>query len=179
MKLEKTYEAKKNYAFIDSQNLNLAVRDCGWALDFKRFHVYLRDKYKVKKAFLFIGYVAGNEALYTELQEAGYIIIFKPTLEYKKEGEKYTKGNVDAELVLHAMIEYSNYDKAIIVSGDGDFHCLIEYLEKKKKLLRLLIPNQKKYSRLFLKYKAYVDFMNNQKYKLATKNGSVAVRTKP
>src|SRR3989338_8852343 len=108
------------YAFIDSQNLNLGIRDAGWHLDFTRLLVYLRDKYKVKKAFLFIGYVAGNEALYTTLQKAGYIVIFKPTLEYKKGKERFTKGNVDAELVLHSMIEYPNYDKAIIVSGDGD-----------------------------------------------------------
>ena len=120
----------KNYAFIDSNNLNLAIKDCGWELDFARFYIYLKDKYKMKKAFLFIGYVTGNEALYTFLQKVGYIVVFKPTLEYKKRGEIYTKGNVDAELVLHTMIEYPNYDKAIIVSGDGDFHCLIEYLKE-------------------------------------------------
>ena len=44
------------YAFIDSQNLNLGIRSLGWNLDFKRFRVYLKDKYDVKKAFLFIGY---------------------------------------------------------------------------------------------------------------------------
>jgi len=37
---------------------------------------------------------------------AGYIVVFKPTLEYGKKGKTYTKGDVDAELVLHAMIEY-------------------------------------------------------------------------
>ncbi|MDD4894999.1 MAG: hypothetical protein PHW54_06800 [Candidatus Omnitrophica bacterium] len=42
-----------NYAFIDSQNLNLSIRDQGWALDFKRFRKYLEDKYGVTKAFIF------------------------------------------------------------------------------------------------------------------------------
>ncbi|MEW6171401.1 MAG: hypothetical protein AB1472_07610, partial [Candidatus Omnitrophota bacterium] len=56
---------ENNYAFIDSQNLNLAIKDCGWELDFTRFYVYLKDKYEITKAFLFIGYIAGNEALYT------------------------------------------------------------------------------------------------------------------
>lgn len=63
-----------NYAFIDSQNLNLGVKSQGWLLDFKRFRVFLRDKYYIEKAFLFIGYVVGNQHLYTSLQEAGYII---------------------------------------------------------------------------------------------------------
>jgi len=159
-------KSKNNYAFIDSQNLNLSIQGSGWKLDFARFYIYLKDKYKVKKTFLFIGYVAGNEALYTSLQEAGYIVIFKPTLEYKKKGKRYTKGNVDAELVLHTMIEYPNYDKAIIVSGDGDFYCLIEYLESKDKLLKIVIPNSQKYSALLRKFHKYFVYMDNLKKKL-------------
>ncbi|MBM3579565.1 MAG: NYN domain-containing protein [Alphaproteobacteria bacterium] len=134
---------QKNFAFIDSQNLNLGIRSQGWKLDFARFLVYLHDRFSVTKAFLFIGYVPGNEAMYTELQQAGYLLVFKPTL-VLRDGK--VKGNVDAELVLHAMIEYQNYDRAIIVSGDGDFHCLIEHLERNDKLARLIIPNQQKYS---------------------------------
>jgi hypothetical protein len=71
---------KNNYAFIDSQNLNLAIRDQGWMLDFGRFRKYLSDKYKVARAFLFIGYIPTNQNLYTSLQQQGYILIFKTTL---------------------------------------------------------------------------------------------------
>ena len=159
-------EKSKIYAFIDSQNLNLGVRSQGWILDFGRFRKYLEDKYKVGESFLFIGYVTGNESLYAYLQRAGFVVIFKPTLVYKKDGEIYTKGNVDAELVLHSMIEYSNYDKAIIVSGDGDFHCLLEHLEKKEKLGRIIIPNRKAYSQLLWKFKKRMDYMNNLEDKL-------------
>lgn len=147
------------FAFIDSQNLNLGIRDQGWRLDFARFRTYLKDKYRVQKAFLFIGYVSGNEALYTSLQRGGYIVIFKPTLEVKRGKKIRIKGNVDAELVLHAMIEYENYDKAVIVTGDGDFRCLIEYLVNKKKFYKLVIPNQKKYSSLLLPFKKYMLFV--------------------
>ena len=41
------------------------------------------------------------------------------------------KGNVDAELVLYAMKELPNYEQAIIVSGDGDFFSLAEYLKSR------------------------------------------------
>jgi len=51
-----------NYAFIDSQNLNLGVRSEGWRVDFKKFRLYLTNKYQVKTAYLFIGMVPGNEA---------------------------------------------------------------------------------------------------------------------
>ena len=171
MATRKLMSGKKQeiYAFIDSQNVNLAIRDCGWELDFGRFYVYLKDKYNVSKAFLFIGYVLGNESLYTFLQKTGYIIIFKPTLEYRKKGKNYIKGNVDAELVLHTMVEYPNYDKAIIISGDGDFHCLVEYLDKREKLLHIIIPNSKKYSALLRKYNKYFVYLDKLNKKLGMK----------
>jgi len=146
---------KNNYAFIDSQNLNLGVKSQGWKLNFSRFRIFLEDKYKVKKAFIFIGYVPNNQSLYTELQKSEYICIFKPTMEIKEGGGIRIKGNVDAELVLHTMIEYTNYDKAVIVSGDGDFHCLVEYLIKNNKLLKIIVPN-KKYSSLLRKFSNFI-----------------------
>jgi len=158
---------EKNYAFIDSQNLNLAIRDQGWILDFKRFGVYLKEKYKIRKAFLFIGYLPENQQLYNNLQAYGYILVFKPTL-IRRTGE--IKGNVDAELVLHTMIEYKKYSKALIVTGDGDFYCLVDYLNKKQKLLKLLVPNVKKYSKLLKPFAPNkLDFMNNLRNKLEFK----------
>lgn len=162
-------ERKKVYAFIDSQNLNLGVRSQGWKLDFARFRVYLKDKYQVEKALLFIGFVAGNEGLYAGLKKAGYELIFKPTLEYTDNKNVVIKGNVDAELVLHAMIQYPNYDQAVIVSGDGDFHCLIEYLEQKNKLKRVLVPNIRFYSRLLEDFQPKLAFISNLKEKLSSK----------
>lgn len=144
-----------NYAFIDSQNLNLGVKSQGWKLNFSRFRIFLEDKYKVKKAFIFIGYVPNNQSLYTELQKSGYICVFKPTMEIKENGKIKIKGNVDAELVLHTMIEYTNYDKAVIVSGDGDFYCLIEHLAKNGKLLKIIVPN-KKHSSLLRKFNNFI-----------------------
>lgn len=159
-------KAEINYAFIDSQNLNLAIRDQGWLLDFERFRKYLKDKYNVEKAFLFIGYVATNQNLYISLQKYGYILIFKPTLNLPNGN---VKGNVDAELVLHTMIEYPNYDKALIVSGDGDFYCLVEYLKSQNKLLKLMIPNRTAYSSLFRKFIDDIVFMNGLREKVEYK----------
>ena len=155
-----------NYSFIDSQNLNLSIRSLGWKLDFARFRIYLKEKYGVIKAFLFIGYVEGNNDLYVSLQSAGFLCVFKPTLEYK---DGTTKGNCDAELVLHAMIEYPNYDKAIIVTGDGDFYCLVQYLLEKNKLSVILIPNRLKFSALlkFKMFRPFLRYMNDLEKLLA------------
>lgn len=168
-KLPKQKKRLVIYAFIDSQNLNLGTsKDVyrgrkkvykGWRLDFRKFRRYLTDKFRVKKAYLFIGYIKQNERLYKRLKSYGYELVYKPTV---KDNLGKPKGNVDAELVLHsAAIEYPNYDKAVIVSGDGDFTCLHEYLEKNRKLLRIIIPNSKSESSLlnrFHKYKTFIEF---------------------
>ena len=162
------------YAFIDSQNLNLGTsKDVykgkqriykGWKLDFKKFRQYLNDKFRVKKAFLFIDYIKQNEKLYKHLESDGYNLVYKPTV---KDNFGKPKGNVDAELVLHAAaIEYPNYEKAVIVSGDGDFACLHEYLEKNNKLLRIIIPNSKSESSLLKRFHKYKTFIEFEKEKL-------------
>ncbi len=155
-----------NYAFIDSQNVNLGVQAMGWKLDFGKFRVYLKDKYKVEKAFLFLGYLPENERFYKKLLQQNYVLIFKPA--YKIKGHSI-KGNVDAELVLHTMIEFPHYHKAIIITGDGDFYCLVEYLKKKDKLEKVIIPNTYKYSWLLRTFKGDITFMNEQRRKLEQK----------
>ncbi|MBT3249175.1 MAG: NYN domain-containing protein [Candidatus Pacebacteria bacterium] len=182
-KKSKKSQKPNNYAFIDSQNLNLGVNSQGWKLDWRKFRQYLRNKYHIEKAYLFIGHVPGNESLYTFLQESGYVLIFKPTLEYKDDDEIKVKGNVDAELVLHTMIHYKNYDQAVIVSGDGDFHCLIEYLEKNDKLLKVLAPNMK-YSGLLRKFnqKNYIvriDLLKKSLVLSKNKKTGIRGRSKP
>ena len=138
----------KNFAFIDSQNLHMAILQLGWKIDYKRFRQYLRDRYKIEKAYMFMGFKPDEQQLYNFLQEAGFVLIFKPVLELKN-GE--VKGNCDAELVLQAMIDYKKYDKALIVSGDGDFHCLLKYLQEKNKLETVLVPTSKNCSSLIRK----------------------------
>lgn len=156
-----------NYAFIDSQNLNLGIMAQGWRLDYRRFRVYLAEKHSVSKAFLFLGYMPENTKLYDALTSYGYEIIFKPVLPHHPDG---VKGNVDAELVLQVMHEYQNYDKAVIISGDGDFYCLVKYLFERRKLSRLIVPDRHKYSILLrraLPQAHGITFLNDLRKRLA------------
>ena len=174
MKIMENMEKKKIYAFIDSQNLNLGTsKDLyrgekriykGWKLDYQKFRRYLQDKFGVEKAFLFIGHMTKYEDLYSVLKKHGYTLIFKPTVQ---DNHGKPKGNVDAELVLHASaIEYPNYDLAVIVSGDGDFYCLHRFLQERDKLLKIVIPNTKAESSLLKKFQSYKTFLIYEKAKL-------------
>lgn len=128
----------------------------------------MKDKYKIEVAYLFIGYIPANQDLYSALQTAGYILIFKPTLP-DKNGE--IKGNVDADLVLRAMIDYEKYDKAIIVTSDGDFYSLVKYLYKQNKLKFVISPYVKTCSVLLKKTaKEKIVFMDNLDKKLKYKS---------
>lgn len=176
-------KTKGNYAFIDNQNLNLGIRKLGWKMDWRKFRSYLKDVYNVDEAFMFIGHMPEHEEMYLQLHDAGYLIVLKPTFdmsdpknialsntnptaEEKAEDKKPIKGNVDAELVLWAVKEMKNYDKAVIVSGDGDFYSLVEYLEQQGKLLKVLAPNSH-YSRLYNKYDEFVERLDKQRSKLS------------
>lgn len=175
----------KAYAFIDSQNLNLGIQKMGWKLSWRKFLEYLQKEYNVQKAYLFIGYVADNVAMYEQLHEMGYLIVLKRTLEVKNPEKKdnnvenaelpeetqeapkpLVKGNIDAELVLWAMKETPNYDKAVIVSGDGDFYALLEYLDERQKLLHLMVPNWQ-YSSLLKDFEKYIIRLDKMRRQLA------------
>ena len=128
---------------------------------------------------MFIGLVANNQKLYTQLQAAGFILIFKPTVRYFENGKQTVKGNVDAELVLHAAaIEYPNFDKAIIVSGDGDFACLLQFLEDNSKLLHVFTPNSK-YSKLLRPFSKYIVEVSQLKSSLRYQKTGIGGRSKP
>ncbi len=155
---------KKNYAFIDSSNLNLGIKSLGWKLDYRKFRVYLRDKYHVQEAFMFLGFSPEQQEMYKHLQQAGYILIFKPILVLK---DGTVKGNCDAELVLQAMIELPQYERAVLVTGDGDFHCLVKYLLKVGKFQQLLAPAVKRCSFLLRHLLGgQVTFLNDVRQKL-------------
>jgi uncharacterized LabA/DUF88 family protein len=153
-----------NFAFIDSQNLNLGIQKLGWKLDYRRFRVYLEEKYAVRKAYLFIGFTSLNQSLYDNLQEAGFILAFKPTIP-DRNGK--IKGNVDADLVLRAVLERDEYDRAIIVSSDGDFYSLVHYLYDVAKLETVLSPDLENCSALLKQAaKEKIRFMDNLRQKL-------------
>jgi len=151
------------YTFIDSQNLHKGVRAIGWEIDYTKLYILLTRKYHSEKVFYFIGYSKRNIVLYSKLRKIGYTLVFKPTLEIWKNNHKEMKGNVDGELILNAMAQYPNYDKAIVISGDGDYFCLLDYLDKRSKLTKIIVPDGKRYSSLLRKFSPKIVDINLHK----------------
>ncbi len=141
---------ENNFAYIDGANLHKGVFDLGWELDYRRFRVWLKEKYSIERAYIFIGLIPKYKDLYTYLQEAGFTIIFKETI---YDGDGKPKGNCDADLVLQATQDAyeEKFNKAVIVTSDGDYASLIKFLNERGKLLSILSPSVKERCSILLK----------------------------
>lgn len=139
----------KTIAYIDASNLKFGVKQSKWELDYRAFRSWLRDKFGVQEARLFIGYISEQASLYNHLHHAGYKLSFRPTITNK---DGITKGNVDGELILSITKDYyeNKLDNAVLVAGDGDYYCVVEFLKEKKIPIKIVSPN-KKYLSLLLK----------------------------
>jgi uncharacterized LabA/DUF88 family protein len=180
------------YAFIDSQNLNLGVlHDIkkqgkiiykGKKLDFKKFRDYIRVKFGVKEAYIFIGNIPENQDLYLHLQNCGYKLIMKDTVKYwdKATKEYKHKGNVDTDIVLYSVGKlYKEYTDAVFVSGDGDFVSTYDYLAGRGKLKAIIVPNRYNYSKLLNRHHDILHFAtNNETLFKKSKRPGVAVGIK-
>ena len=144
---------EKNIAYIDGQNLHLGTKAEGWQIDFTRFRIYLRDKYKVSEAYYFMWFFDETASkLYTKLEEAWFIVVMRDHT-VNLVGKK--KGNVDVDIVFEMMkslIENESFDKIVLVSGDGDYIKPVKYLIERWKFKKILFPNGK-YSTLYKKIK--------------------------
>jgi len=139
-----TRKPLENYAFIDGQNLYKGVEKLDWEIDYYRLRHYLRAKFGVIEAFIFLGYIAKYKKLYDYLESCGFTLIFKE-IDYNKEG---AKGNVDVDLTLNVMKYMNDYKKAILITSDGDFTSLVRELKLNNKFGVLISPSKNKCSYL-------------------------------
>ncbi|MFZ2167253.1 MAG: NYN domain-containing protein [Minisyncoccia bacterium] len=154
---------QKNVAYIDGANLHNGVKSLSWDFDYRRFRVWLREKYSIEQAYLFIGMMPKYAELYTKLQEQGYTLVFKDVI-YDNTGK--AKGNCDADLVVAAMQDaYENkFDAGVLVSSDGDYAPLVKFLITKKKMLTVVSPYEtQKCSVLLKRTGAKIAYIADQK----------------
>lgn len=144
---------EENIAFIDAQNLHLWTNSENWKIDFKKFRIYLKDKFNIKEAYFFLWFLDENQQeLYKNVQKAWFIVEFREHSSHLKWKKKW---NVDVDIVFEIMkriIEEKDFDKIVLVTWDWDYIKLINYLIWKKLLKKILFPNNK-YSSLYKKIK--------------------------
>jgi len=153
----------KNFAYIDAANLHKGVTGLGWNLDYKKFRVWLFEKYNIEVAYLFIGLISKYKELYKYLQESGFTLVFKEVI---YDGMGKLKGNCDADLVLQVTRDTyeQKFDKAVIIASDGDYAGLVKFLLERKKISVVLSPsNEKKCSILLKRTAVKIAYLKDQK----------------
>jgi uncharacterized LabA/DUF88 family protein len=56
----------------------------------------------------------------------------------QEDGTAKRKANCDVELAFYLMKEKDNFDKVVILSGDGDFLPVLKYLKNQRKEIIIL-----------------------------------------
>ena len=153
--------------YIDGNNLYRSAKELGFNINYKRLRGWLSQKYNANNIYLFIGLVPEKVKFYEYLQSCGYILVFKQTVSV---GEKI-KGNCDAELVLKTVSDFyiKSFDKCILVTGDGDFGCLVEFLKENNSIEQVIATDEKKCSILLKNKNIEITFLNNLYHKFSDK----------
>ncbi len=146
----------ENIAYIDGQNLFMGTTksDPSWEVNLSKLRVYLERKYNVVRAYYYLGYVQDGESfesLYEEIQSAGFILVFR---EHNSAMLGKKKGNVDSDIIFSVMkrlCRKEDFDKLILVSGDGDYKRMVDFLIEEKRFEKILFPDGKRASSLYKK----------------------------
>jgi uncharacterized LabA/DUF88 family protein len=157
----------KTNIYIDGNNLYRSAKELGFTINYKKFRGWLRQKYNPDKIYLFIGLVPDRTKFYEYLQECGFILIFKQTISVSGT----IKGNCDAELVLKTISDFytKSFDNCILTTGDGDFGCLVEFLEQNMALHLIIAPDKAKCSILLRNKNTEITFLNEHYHKFSDK----------
>ena len=159
--MEKDIET--NIAFIDGQNLYSGTKQNKWKIDFNKLRKYLQNKYQVTEAYYYLGFIMENEQeLYANLQKSGFIVMFK---EHNSNLKTIKKGNVDTDIVFETMkniADNADFSKILLISGDGDYKKMVDYLVKKERFKKILFPNKEFASSLYKTLGSqYFDYLEN------------------
>lgn len=156
-----------NVAFIDGQNLYMGTtthQTVPWEVNLAKFRLYLAEKYHVMKSYYFLGYLKEeHQELYEKIQEAGFILVFR---EHNSAMLGKKKGNVDSDIIFHIMkkmYKREEFDKVVLVSGDGDYRMLVDFLIEEHRFKKILFPNRQFASSLYKELGSeYFDYLEKE-----------------
>ena len=152
--------------YIDGNNLYRGAKELGFEIDYKKFYGWLRQKFNTSEDYIFIGFLENKKYLYQYLKNCGFILVFKETFLVNEK----VKGNCDSELVLKVVKDFytREFDKCILITGDGDFGCVIEFLEQRSVLSCVIVPDINKCSFLIKNKNLETVSLNEHYHKFST-----------
>ena len=160
---KKSKYRQKTYVFIDATNIIYGATGCNFRVDFRKLFKYLKERFESERVFYYGGVDKENKKqlnFYHKLQSLGFELRLVPVKIFSN-GKK--KADVDSRMTFELMLYLDKYDRLVVLTGDGDFFWVLEYLKtKKEKLWILSFPKQ---TAKELKILAGPDFANLENIK--------------
>lgn len=115
--------------FVDAVNIEKFAKQKGLKPDYQKLEQELtKSAPEVLGLFYYTALEANAKPKAKGI--ANYQVISKPVVRYQN-GK--AKGNLDSEIIRDLMSKSSEFGTAILVSGDGDFTCIVEHLQQQQK----------------------------------------------
>jgi uncharacterized LabA/DUF88 family protein len=123
--------------FIDGPNLFATAKTLGFDIDYKGLLSEFQTRGALLRAFYYTAVFEDQEyssirPLIDWLDYNGYTVVTKATKEFiDTGGNRRFKGNMAVELAVDAMELAKHIDQMVLFSGDGDFRCLVEAMQRR------------------------------------------------
>jgi len=161
---------QRTYAFIDASNIIYGAKAEGWFIDQKKLFKYLKQKFKVSKVFFYFGKDDKNPKqtkFLQKLESFGFTLRVKQIKRYRFR----IKANCDVDLTMDMLLLKDKYRRAVVLTGDGDFLPLFEYLREQSRDI-VIMAFTKRTSRELRRF-AGSNFigLSNERYLLERKRG--------
>ncbi len=124
--------------FIDGANFYAAVRALDVEIDYSKFLEEFRKRGRLVRANYYTALIDDQDfsplkKMVDWLDYNGFNVVTKSAKEYTDaaSGRKRTKGNMDVDLTVDALLATEWLDHIILCTGDGDFCPLVRAIQNK------------------------------------------------
>ncbi|MDO8183848.1 MAG: NYN domain-containing protein [bacterium] len=139
--LEDKYQASKIYYFggveIHRFPFDYIAQDSVPIREVEKYlikYITKKKKYLTEAKLILLDRHLKRIRFYIKLEEFGYEMVLKPVKTFTdEEGNTERKANCDVDMAFYMMRDHNAYDRAIFLSGDGDFLPVLKYLKENKK----------------------------------------------
>ena len=136
--LKEKYDARKVFYFggveIHSFKYNYQKDETVPITELKKYLLNLikNESKKLNEAqLLLLGRHLQRVRFYLKLSQFGYRLYLKPVKMYEQEdGTTKRKANCDVDMAFHLMKEKDAFERAVVLSGDGDFLPVLKHLKE-------------------------------------------------
>lgn len=123
--------------FIDGVSLYTTAMSLGFDIDYRRLLKTFQSRGALIRAYYYAVSAEFEERsavrpLFDWLDCNGYCVVTKPAKEFiDSSGRRKAKRKMSVELAMDAMELAAHLDHVFLFSGDGDFRCLVDSVQRK------------------------------------------------